>query len=75
MPTIMARGGFLLRNGPQSLDDVACLLLGRPVANPVVAIRVLDNPVSRLSFGPQIAYRFYHLDPAVPGPRTRESAR
>lgn len=66
MPTVMARGGFLLRNGPKSLEDVGYLLNGKPVPNPVVAIRLLDTPKTHWAIGPRVAYRFYHLDPIVP---------
>lgn len=61
LPPVMARSGFLLRQGPRSSGDVLRLLAGQSLENPVVAIRLVDAPRLRWFFQPRVKYRFYRL--------------
>ena len=66
LPPIMAQGGFLLRQGPRTTDDMIQLLAGKPVRDPMVSMRLGGDGLLPWAIQGHVAYRFYHLDPPTP---------
>ncbi len=63
LPPVMAQGGFLLRQGPQSLGDVSRLLAGGTVAHPIASVRLGGDRLLRWAIQGRVSYRFYKLNP------------
>ena len=63
LPSSMARGGFLLRQGPRSLEDMARLTTGEPVRYPMTAFSLGGNTLLRRAIQPRVSYRLYRLGP------------
>ena len=67
LPPVMAQGGFLLRQGPQSLADVSRLLAGGTVAHPIASVRLGGDAWLRRAIRGSVSYRFYRLEPPPDG--------